>query len=208
MLVRAFIVVLVVLNLGVALWWGSQPAPQVPVPVASSSPVRVPRLELLPMIQVAKQVPPGPATPKVLPHCYSVGPFASEAEARAALTALGRDVDMGSIRTLPSGESSSYRVVMSASDHAAAQALAKRIVGAGFHDYYVLGNDVVLGRYRNREGAQRLRTELAAAGFQANLLSGDVSRWEIHLRSAIAFAALQVRLGGYPVGSLDCATLR
>ncbi|AXI83440.1 SPOR domain-containing protein [Xylella taiwanensis] len=208
MLVRALIVVLVVLNLGVALWWGSQPAPQVPVPVPTSSPVHVARLELLPMIPVAKQVPPSPATQKVLPHCYSVGSFASETEARAALIALGRDVDTGSIRALPSGESSSYRVVMSASDHAAAQVLAKRIVGAGFHDYYVLGNEVVLGRYRNREGAKRLRTELAAAGFQANLLSGDMSRWEIHLRSAIPFAALQVRLRGYRLGSLDCATLR
>ncbi|ARO68672.1 SPOR domain-containing protein [Xylella fastidiosa subsp. pauca] len=208
MLVRALILVLVVLNFGVALWWRNQSAPKVPVPVAASSPVGVPQLELLPMIQVEK--PKSLDTPihKVSTYCYNVGPFTSEADARTVLATLGKDVDKGMIRALQSGDSNNYRVVMSANDHASAQALAKRIVGAGFRDYYVLGNEVILGQYRNREGAKRMRADLAAAGFQANVLSGDVSGWEIHLRSAIEFAALQVRLNGYHIGSLDCATLR
>ncbi|HHW4682720.1 MAG TPA: SPOR domain-containing protein [Xylella sp.] len=198
---------MVVLNLGVALWWWSQPVSQVPVPQASS-PVGVARLELLPMIQVTKQVLSDQVTHKVSPHCYSVGTFASEAAARVVLSKLGHDVDRGSIRPLPGGEGTGYQLVVTANDNAAAQALAKRIVGAGFRDYYVLGNEVVLGRYRNREGANRLRAELAVAGFQAKVLSGDVLRWEVHLRTPIAIAALQVRLRGYSVAALDCATLR
>ena len=57
---RALLVLLVMLNLGVALWWLLRPAP--PTPPAQAQPAGVPRLQLLEE-RAAAPVPPAAPTP-------------------------------------------------------------------------------------------------------------------------------------------------
>ena len=79
MLIRAFIVLLVILNVGTGLWWLSQSAPaSVPVPVAVSAGVA--RLELMPGATPAPEIAPASAptapaaTPKVEPPAPAAPP--------------------------------------------------------------------------------------------------------------------------------------
>src|SRR5690606_13210668 len=82
MLIRATIVLLAVLNLGVAAWWLWRPAP---VPPAVEQPPGVPRLVLLEEI-VPAAAPPAAATPART----ALRPAASAADAAAA-DAAGND---------------------------------------------------------------------------------------------------------------------
>ncbi|MEA9639823.1 SPOR domain-containing protein, partial [Xanthomonas campestris] len=81
MYVRALIVVLIILNAGVALWWALQPA-AVP-PAAPSQPAGVARLELLPTPPTAA----APAVATVAPAAAPVPPPAAPA-AQPAVAAV------------------------------------------------------------------------------------------------------------------------
>ncbi|MET0808671.1 MAG: SPOR domain-containing protein [Pseudoxanthomonas sp.] len=196
MLIRAVIVLLLVLNLGVAAWWLSRPAATRSLP-APTQPGGVPRLQLLqekagaaiaaaPAVSapaasppdivtaavpaaIAAPVPAGPA------QCFAIGPFA---DAAATSLAASRIVDQSvrrRPRETPGKGASGYNVVLPPSaDRDTAQALARRIGAAGFDDYLVVNsgeqaNGIALGRYRSREAAERRQASLAAAGFAAQL---------------------------------------
>ncbi|MEE7547344.1 SPOR domain-containing protein, partial [Xanthomonas sp. Kuri4-1] len=98
----------------------------------------------------------------------------------------------------------------------AAEALIKRIVAAGFGDYYLVSqgdrdNTVALGQYRSREGAERRQAALVAAGFPAQLVpnpGSTPSRWWIDLATSAPSAAGRGDFRGVPQRSLDCAALR
>ncbi|MET0583115.1 MAG: SPOR domain-containing protein [Pseudoxanthomonas sp.] len=196
MLIRALIVLLLVLNLGVAAWWISRPAPLPPAPPVQ--PAGVTRLQLLsetgkavPAIAqasapavpaaavvastpaVVDPVPTTPAAPNA--QCFSLGPFPDQATARAAAARLGGQVTGNRPRELPGKAAQGYNVVMPPqADRAAAQALAQRIGAAGFDDYLVVNtgeqaNGVALGRYRSLEAAERRQAAMRAAGFEAQL---------------------------------------
>ena len=85
MFLRALIVLLVVVNLGVAAWWATRAPP--PTPMPAGQPAGVPRLQLL------REAPPRPvrsvpapvvATPVVPTQCHRFGPYASPAALRRA----------------------------------------------------------------------------------------------------------------------------
>ena len=167
MLIRALIVLLVVLNLGVAAWWLTRPAAP---PVAMvAEPEGIARLQLLseamptaspanavvagaaveaaPVEQAAvEQVPveqvPGPvATAAIAPpaQCFSLGPFADQASATAAAARLGNQALRPRTRELPGTAASAYNVVLPpAADRETAQALAQRIGAAGFDDFLLI----------------------------------------------------------------------
>lgn len=234
MLARAFIVVLAVLNLGVALWWLSRPADPPPAAAVAQAPAGVASLQLAepaeagvvpaeaPQAAVAtNEVAPPPApvpapAPVAVPpvRCVSLGPFDAQADAQAALARAGSLLEKGVLREEhDDGQASSYRVLLpSVGDRATAQALLKRIADAGIGDYYLMSqgedsNTIALGQYRSREGAERRRAELAAKGFPAELIANGGSgrsRWWIDARTRAAAAAL----GAQRLRSLDCAALR
>lgn len=226
MLIRALIVFLAILNLGVAVWWLSRP--DAVAPAAPTQPAGVPRLQLLaektpvpspparPRAEAAPAVPiaakTGPAAtvapaPAVANRCYALGPFADAPTASAAAVRAGAL----STRTREEpGAASAWSVLLPPfADRAAAQAAAQRIGAAGFDDYLVINtgeqvNGIALGRYRNRESAQRRQAALQAAGFAAQLQPvgpAGASKWWADVSVAASASIGQ----GRPV---DCATLR
>ena len=199
MLIRALIVLLIVLNLGVAAWWISRPAMQ--APVLPEQPAGVARLQLLAESRAtAKAIPPAPvpaaatvpATPEAksvpspavatvaaataaVAQCFSVGPFANDAAATTAAARITAQTTRVRPREVPGQRASGYNVLLPPlPDREAAQALAQRIGAAGFDDYLVVNggeqaNGIALGRYRSREGAERRQAALKAAGFAAQV---------------------------------------
>lgn len=225
MLIRALIVFLAILNLGVAMWWLSRPdgaapaAPEQPAGVPrlqliaertpAPSPVASPRIETPPIAPAAAKAAPAAAlsAPVAANRCYALGPFPDAATAGAAAVRVGA---LATRTREEPGAASAYSVLLPPlADRAAAQAVAERIGAAGFDDYLVINtgeqaNGIALGRYRNRESAQRRQAALQEAGFAAQLQPvGQVgaSKWWADVSVAATAAMGQAR----PV---DCAALR
>ena len=78
MLIRALIVLLIVLNLGVAAWWISRPIAQ--APALPEQPAGVARLQLLAEIRATAKAMPAPSASAV-----AVVPAPSEATPAAAV---------------------------------------------------------------------------------------------------------------------------
>lgn len=226
MLIRALIVFLAILNLGVAAWWLSRP--DASAPVAPAQPEGVPRLQLLaetkrnpppvaaPRIEATAAAPVAARTepaataapaPVAANRCYALGPFADAPTASAAAVRAGA---LATRTREEPGAASAWSVLLPPfADRAAAQAAAQRIGAAGFDDYLVINtgeqvNGIALGRYRNRESAQRRQAALQAAGFAAQLQPvGQLgaSKWWADVSVAANAAVGQAR-------PIDCATLR
>ena len=163
MLVRALIVLLLILNLGVALWWTTRgddeaAVPDVVLPQGSE------RLRLLQetvkapaAAEPAKVAEPAPdasttqagdareadaATPPPSPPataaCFTFGPFTNVAardRARALLQPATTRLAPRESRAAPRG----WRVILPAlADREAANAMATRLNAAGFRDHYIL----------------------------------------------------------------------
>ncbi|HVJ38224.1 MAG TPA: SPOR domain-containing protein [Stenotrophomonas sp.] len=238
MSIRALIVVLAILNAGVALWWAARPAASPPPPPTATATGVAPLQLLLTPPPAAATAPaaaspappavaaatPPPASAAAAPpaktlataageRCLSFGPYADQAAAESARSAAGNVLQVARVREVP--EASSFRVMLNGvGDRAAAQALVARIKASGLSDYYIVGNetryDIALGQYRNVEGAERRQAELAAAGFQAEVMpsgAGKGSRWWLDARTQADSAALRA-LQAPQQRSLDCAALR
>ena len=155
MIIRAIIVLLVVLNLGVAAWWLLHDAqPQAVV----AQPTGVPRLQLLD--ETASS--PGAA-----------GQAQAQAEARSPAAAPARAaMAMPAGCQGPAEAGDSWRVYLSdPGSPEAAQAMGERIGAAGFSDFLVMregeANSIALGLFSTLEGAQRRVESLQAKGFPA-----------------------------------------
>lgn len=165
MLIRALIVLLLVLNLGVAAWWvlRDAPAPAASVEPPSGvaklvlvkeraatgsalAPVATPPSPPLPSAAAAVSSAPtatpatdttatGPATAQ----CFSLGPFASEEELVRARSELKPRAQALAVRTLPTGPVRAWRVLLPPlASLQEAQAVAERVSAAGFKDYFVV----------------------------------------------------------------------
>lgn len=237
MLTRALIVLLVVLNLGIASWWWWQPVRQ-PAPVDARVP-GVPLLQLpaestssgapsasraTPAVVEAASVADAPAVPlaPALPlagngsgQCYAFGPLQADAPQPGALAHAH-----GPVRFQPAPEPAApprgWRVVMPPQAGAeAAMAMQQRLRAAGFSDQVLVrnppeANSIALGLFGTREAAQRHRQRLADAGFRAQVhpAGGEI-------RPALAFELRQgadpdqvrVALGLLRAQPLDCNQL-
>ena len=226
MFARATILLLVMLNLGVALWWATRV--QVPATVTPyEPPAGAVALQLageaVPATTAAADAPPSstqpPATPAAVPTalCRAFGPFASAPAATAARARLPAGVARSRLREVP-GTPRAWRVEMPAlADRAAAAAMAGRLRQAGFADHYIVtdgidANSIALGRFGNEAAAQRHASALRAAGFEvrANALGGDAQHW---IDVAVADAAFDPDAAARAMGaaraeSIDCATVR
>lgn len=189
MLIRALIVLLIVLNLGVAAWWLTRPEPQ--PPALPELPAGVARLQLVeeaaPATAAASPGAAGSAeaadtgagtaaAPPAEPaQCFSLGPFTSRNAASRAQAALQARLARAALREVPAPGASGYQVIVPPlPGREEAQALAQRIGAAGFDDFLVINqgeqaNGIALGRYRSREAALRRQDALRSAGFDVQL---------------------------------------
>lgn len=196
MLSRALIVLLIVLNAGVALWWATRP---VPVPVQSADAPSdgqdsgIARLQLLrevPRSALALRPAPAPtptpapppaaatataATPEasVTQRCYAIGPFTDAAALAAARAQLQPQAVVLRTREAPVAAARGWRVMIPPlADRAVAQIMVERLKAAGFDDYLIVpdgdeANSIALGRYGGEKSARQREAALRAAGFQA-----------------------------------------
>ena len=161
MIIRAIIVLLVVLNLGVAAWWLLHDAPPQAV---VAQPTGVPRLQLLD--ETASS--PGAAS-----QAQAQAQAEAQAEARSPAAAPARAaIAMPAGCQGPAEPGDSWRVYLSdPGSPEAAQAMGERIGAAGFSDFLVMregeANSIALGLFSTLEGAQRRVESLQAKGFPA-----------------------------------------
>lgn len=223
MFARALIVLLLVLNFGVALWWATRAEPATPAP--GSAPAGLTRLQLLsevprrtlpaPMASAAP-VAQAPATTRM--HCFAFGPYADAAALAAARVRLQSQATSMRVRETPAAAASGWQVVLPPfADRAAAQAAAERIQAAGFEDYYVQpeganANGIALGRYGNEAAARRRQAALQAAGFRAQaqpLGAVRIRYWlDAALPATLEAAVTRSAIGAAQSSPLDCSTLR
>ena len=226
MILRALIVLLVVINLGVAAWWAAR-APAPPAP-AAEAPAGVPRLQLLRESQRAevRRAPASIATtslPAVVSvdttptQCFSFGPFPTPAALRRAHERVQALAMQARVREVASGQPSGWRVFAPPlPSRADAQALAGRMTAAGIDDLLVMtegseANAIALGRYRNEDAARRRQAALQAAGFTAQVapLGDTAAQGWIDVAAGPAFDSARVAqdIAAAQVQRLDCATL-
>lgn len=235
MFVRALIVLLVALNLGVAAWWILQSEPASPAPAAQ--PPGIAQLQLLrerqsrgaslppvaPAVATTATTATGEtpemasATTPATPQCFTLGPFADDAALRAASLRLQPQVLRLRVRSATTTPARGYNVVLPPlASRELAQATAARIVVAGFSDLLVINdgpdtNGIALGRYGSQESAIRHQTALQAAGFAVQLRpigGGLVEQWlDLQVRAGFDIAAARVRSGAARQQAIECASL-
>jgi hypothetical protein len=208
MLLRALLVLLVVVNLGVATWWILRPVP-VPRP-RPAAPAGVPRLQLLSEVPAAALPDPEPVL------CLRFGPYAPGdevlSEARARLAPLVLSVRSLDQRGDPGGR---WRVMLPPAPAEDADALVERLVAAGFGDVQPVrdgpdAGSVALGLFGGEAGARTHRDRIGAAGFPAQVHAdgGDRSWLVVGLDAAQAVdadtGALRAQAAALQVEEVDC----
>ncbi len=233
MLTRALIVLLSVLNLGVAAWWITRPEP-VPAPLPEL-PSGIARLELVEgdarpapaptQLQAAEPetadavVASPPADPTTPMQCQSLGPYQQRQQAVSGQRQLQARQLQVRLREIPAAGASAYRVMLPpAESREQAQQLAAKIGAAGFSDYLIVpnGNDIngiALGLYRSRDSALKRQAALLAAGFDAQVQPmGEFKPADFWLDvrgpANQSTAQWQSWAGAAGMDSLDCALLR
>jgi len=235
MTMRAMIVLLAVMNLGVAAWWllrpeqaaagPIEPAPSgiAPLQLASerpdlrpTAPPPPPTPMPAPNDRAADEVAPS-ETLATAPRCLRIGPFADASSAQSARTALATTT----LRVLPREQRESggrgWRVYLpAAADRATADASAGRLRAAGFNDLVVVGdgaeaNSIALGRFSSEARAQAHAAALQSAGFAARAEPVGETRTRYWLDVSAAAetdpAALRSASGGAQARTIDCASL-
>ena len=219
MVLRALLVFLVVVNLGVAAWWALRaPAPP---PRAVALPAGVPKLQLLaeaPRRVVSAPPRATPASAAATAQCASFGPYANPGVLRRAVSRLETGGMRARVREEAQGTPSGWRVFLPPqASPGAAQALADRIGAAGFDDYLVLGdgperNAIALGRFGSEAAARRRVAALAKAGFEAQVAPlGNATRstWlDVALAPGADAARIAQDIDAARTLPLDCARLR
>lgn len=237
MTLRASIVLLAVLNLGVAAWWLLRP--DAPAAAVAETPSGIARLQLLSERPGPRPVPtaveataakpaditappaataPAPPAATAVERCYSFGPFADAATLATAQATLRPGALRLRTREMREGGGRGWRVYLpAAADRATANASADKLKAAGFTDLLVVGdgteaNSVALGRFSSEPRAQQHAQALRAAGFEAKAEAlGEVriASW-IDLAAAEGFDAAAARRssGAAQSRTIDCAAVR
>lgn len=228
MLIRALVILLLVLNLGAALWWALASEP-VPSAAPADMPPGVERLQLVKELAAPIKAPPanGSTIAVKVVQCASFGPYDSTSAASAdgkRLQADGlADGDAGvgvaktAVRAEPGRAPRSWRVVLPPLPSAAqADIVAKRIAATGFKDYYVIreGADasaIALGLFRNEPAAHARAQTLLEAGFDAVVEpvgAGPEEHWlDVAAEAPFKAEAVLRQLSATRTQPLDCARL-
>lgn len=182
MFVRMLFLLLLALNIGVGCWLYF--APEAAVSSSPATDAGVPKLELLsererPGEANAAELAAAPESPADLRNdsCTSIGPFATQADMRAALNALTPLVSRIQYREAHATETRGYWVYLPAtSNREQALAIARQLSAKGVRDYYVVTagdqqNTISLGLFRDKGNAEKRRNEVATLGFAPELIT-------------------------------------
>lgn len=226
MLPRALIVLLLVLNLGVATWWAMRQPPPPPMPAPPPGVARLQLLSEAPPQAMARpaSAPPAMATPAATGkasapmQCFSFGPYADAATVAAARARLQPLAVRIATRGQSAAATRGWRVQMPPlASPEAAQAMAQRITAAGFSDFLVVhdgaeANAIALGRYGGEDSARRRAAALVAAGFEARvepLADAQAMTWlDVVAAAGFDAAAAQTAAAAPQRRLLDCARLK
>ena len=232
MSLRALVVFLAVLNLGIAAWWLSRPdvAPAAAIEEAPSGIARLQLVSERPAIRATPApvaatatAPPEAAvedtTPPAVPErCISLGPFADAAAVAAAQATLRPNALRLRTREVREGGERGWRVYLpTAADRAAADAAADKLKAAGFTDLLVVGvgaeaNSIALGRFSGEARAQQHAQALRAAGFEARaepLGEARTASWiDLALKPDTDPATARRDSGAAQSRTIDCAGVR
>ena len=169
MLVRALIVLLACMNLGVALWWALHrdppPPPLPPLDPGVGSLVLARERPATPVVDAAELS----ADPEPLPAgstCMSLGPFEDAAVLRNAMNTLLPLAERIQFREVAATVLRGYRVLLPpAASRTDAQVIARAATG-GIDDYYDTAcaeqNSIALGTYKDLPNATKRRDAIAA----------------------------------------------
>ena len=199
MLLRAMIVLLLCMNLGVAVWWAAHR--ENPVPVLPVTEAGVPSLTLLseterlPVPVDAAELSVAPDAPGPASVCLGLGPFSTPADLRKAMNTLMPRVESIQYREVAAVSLRGYRVFLpAAGSRAQALETARALSAKGISDYYVVTageqqDTISLGIFRELENATKRREEVAALGYNPTVetRTEPVQQWWIDLVAAPGF---------------------
>ena len=236
MILRAAIVFLLVINLGVGAWWmgGGNGTRR---PAASAMPAGVPGLRLVD--EAAPAAPPATAgapasasasasasataaapAPVValaapVEQCLRFGPFADDAARDAARTALAAAGVEAQPRQTPARPARGWKVHVPAfATREEANAMGEKIKAAGIADWYVMNaggdaNSIALGRYASEDAARRRESELTSKGIPAQAEPLGDTAAQAWLEARLPAAADRAALAAIaPAKAVDCAPRR
>lgn len=236
MLIRAFIVALLILNVGVAVWWLARPDQPVgehnrtAVP-ADPSGAGIQRLVLAddaeapeapdaagPMVSTGAPETSAPDAAHATPDfCVSHGPFATAEEAALAQRrASGPGIGAG-VRAHAAGPNRGWKVWLPPFENLEqAQEMAARVAAAGFTDQFIVregadAGSLALGRFASEASARQHAEKLVAAGFPARaepIGSGPIRYWLDVAGSRSDAERLRVQIAAPQALPVDCATWR
>lgn len=198
-MLRAAIVLLLCMNLGVGAWWTwHREAPPVRLPATESGIASLKLLSeaeprasaALPVEMDAAPEPLGAAT-----HCLSLGPFQTPADLRHAMNLLIPVVGRIQFRELPATAVRGYRVFLpAAGSREQALKTARDLAAKGISDYYVVTageqqNTVSLGVFHDLGNAKQRHDALAALGYNTIMepRTEDVPQWWVDIATASEF---------------------
>jgi hypothetical protein len=193
MMLRALIVLLLCMNLGVAVWWAAHREPTRPELPATDA--GIPSLTLLseterPAAAVdAAELSVAPEAPGPASTCLSLGPFSTPADLRKAMNTLMPQVESIQFREVAAVSLRGYRVFLpAAGSRAQALETARALSAKGISDYYVVTageqqDTISLGIFRELENATKRREEVAALGYNptTEARTEPVQQWWIDL---------------------------
>jgi len=199
MLLRALLLLLVCMNLGVAAWWLGHREPTLPR-IAATEP-GIPTLRLLAELE---RRPPGEAAAELAEppaplsgdaRCQAIGPFETPAELRAAMDRLLPRVERIQFREVATVALRGYRVFLPpAGSRAEALKVARELSARGVSDYYVVTagpqqDTISLGLFRDLGNATERRDRLAALGYAPVLepRTEPVSQWWVDIAARPEF---------------------
>lgn len=197
-MLRALVLLLLCMNLGVAAWWIWHREPVAIVLPATDKGVS--SLTLLseserPPVVAATELDTVPEPESASLHCLSLGPFATPADLRRAMNMLMPKVERIQYREVAAMALRGYRVYLPATgSRAEALEVARALAAQGVTDYYVVTagdqqNTVSLGIFRDLENAKRRQGEIAAMGYNPTVeaRTGQASQWWVDVAAPADF---------------------
>ncbi|QBB69490.1 SPOR domain-containing protein [Pseudolysobacter antarcticus] len=182
MFVRAFFLLLLALNIGVASWLIFAPHPS-----AQTLPASDPGVSALVLLSEREGAPgansveltaaPESAADIRADTCRSIGTFPTQADVRRVIDALTPLVKRIQYREVRATQARGYWVYLAAHESREQALAAARLLAAkGVRDYYVVTagenqNTISLGLFHEQGNAEKRRSEIAALGFAAQVIA-------------------------------------
>lgn len=196
-MLRALLLLLTMMNLGVGAWWALHRSPiHARLPALDAN---VPPLVLLhegPQAAAAEAALPVEAEELgEQPVCLSLGPLETPAELRRVMAALTPRVARIQFRETASTRLRGYRVFLpAAGSRAQALATARSLAARGINDYYVVTagdqqDTVSLGIFRELANAEARQRQIGELGYQARIeaRTEPAPQWWVDLAAVSGF---------------------